>query len=380
MKNKIAVNAKFFKRANASGEIGHVMRNYAVNKNVISRKLSENNFTVGDIKKNYYKSLKLMPASVQNTLIDTMLMIPLEQLTVMQSEHPDWRKKLAASIKEIMLDMEQETGLRPLGFEFHLDEGHYKNGELVLNPHAHLMFANICTKDITIEKNKKITLKGSDGKALKDPKKPSKYLYELDDTGNPKSETIKIPLKGRCPLSLHQSRGSDSVWSRQQDIAAKHLAIYGFERGTSKEITNAIHLSKEEHVKRELAKSEQIIEANKLIIGVQEQRIIDIKNEMEMSRDRVSEFIFSREAFINSVINNVMEDPTLLAEAVSRFREIPVSMRVDVLDNTMNRVGAVSSAFEFDDSEQTRELEKLINNMKEKKVESVPSSLVRPRR
>ncbi|MCA2417576.1 hypothetical protein LAZ46_26480, partial [Vibrio chemaguriensis] len=204
----------------------------------------------------------------------------MEQFEELKKEYPnEWKNKVHGAINDMMKEMQNEFGFEVLGYKMHLDEGHLdENGKAVINPHAHMLFANVCTKDITLTKTKNVTLKDEDGIAMRDPKNPRKYLYELDESGNIKKETIEIPLKGRAPLSLYQTRGKDSIWSKQQDIAAKHLKHLGFERGTSKELTKAKHLEKSQHVKRALKKNEQKLEALELANQAAQERLRAIES------------------------------------------------------------------------------------------------------
>lgn len=374
MKNKIAVNTKYFTRTQASGEMGHVMRLFASDKNVIDPALTKNNFGMKDavIQQRYDNAVKQMPSTIKNSHIDSVLVFPLEQFEQMQKDHPrDWQNKIHQSILSMSREMENEMGFEFVGYKVHLDEGRFDDeGNVVLNPHAHLIFANICTKDITLQKTKKITLKDEDGVALRDPKKPGKYLYELDDDGKPKTETIEIPLKGRAPLSLHQTRGKDSIWSRQQDIAAKHLNHLGFERGTSKEITQAKHLEKTAHVARELSKAEQKVESQALLIKAQEERLRALEVSLSIQQIAVDEFLSEREAFFSALTSHATSEfEQKIQNALAKFEEVPEVMQDQVFENTKSRADDIQNAFTFKDDEETRALLDFMNQMEEKKVE-----------
>ena len=374
MNNKICVNTKFFSRTQASGEMSHVKRDLPQDKNVIDPELTKDNFgtTPSSIDKNYSSALKLMPDSVKNSLIDSVLVFPLEQFNKMREEHPQtWQKHIKESMIPMMNEMEQELGFQPLGYQVHLDEGRIDEdtGEVILNPHAHILFANVCTKDITIQKTKKITQKGEDGKALRDPKKPSKYLYELDENGKPKEEIIEIDLKGRAPLSLHQARGKDSVWARQQDIAAKHLKNLGFERGDSKELTNAKHLSKSQHVSRELRRGEQAIESQKLVMAAQKRELKALKADMLLQQAKLGSFIESREEYFADLLSNA---PDLSFEGIlDSFDEIPDSMKEAALESTEERVESIKGALEV---ESAKSVDLFASNLAARAAEAKPES------
>lgn len=341
MKNKIAVNSKYFSKTQAKGEMAHVKREFAHDRNVLNPEYTKRNFGTSSerIDTAYQHAVKQMPKGVKNSLIDSVLVLPLDQIKQVTKDHPnDFKKVLHESIVGMMKEMEQEMGFMPIGYQVHLDEGHIDpdTGREVLNPHAHLLFANVCTQDITLKKTKKITLKGADGKALKDPKKPNKYLYELDENGKPKEETIEIPLKGRAPLSLHQTRGKDSIWAKQQDIAAKHLNHLGFERGIGKELTGAMHHSKQQHVARELRRAEKELESSKLLTASLKREIKDLRNAMTLRQGDLDNFIELREKHFADQLSNV---PDLSLEAIlDAFDEIPQPMQEAALKSTQERV------------------------------------------
>ncbi|WP_412495452.1 hypothetical protein [Vibrio cyclitrophicus] len=366
MKNKIGVRTEYFTKSQAKGIRAHVKRELQNDVNVVDERLTKHNFGIKSeaMDRNYELALKLMPQSVKNSLIDSVLVLPLDQFKEVQKEHPkEWKNKLHESIISMMKEMEAELGFMPIGYKMHLDEGtpDPETGEVKLNPHAHLQFANVCTKDITLTKTKKVTLKDENGKALKDPKKPNKYLYELDEDGKPKTEVIDIPLKGRAPLSLHQTRGKDSAWAKQQDIAAKHLQHLGFERGVSKELTKAVHLSKTQHVKRELRNSEQKIESQEIIIKEQERRIRDLKLSMMFEKEKVDSFLHEREEFFAALIEGRSNDfGSLLTAAVKKYEDVPDELKAQTLGNTMDRADELEGAIAF---ESTPELDLLIKKM-----------------
>ncbi len=354
MGKKIAVNSKYFTRTQAKGEMAHVKRELAEDKNVTKPENTKHNFGTPDatINSNYLSALEDMPAKTKNTLIDSVLVLPLEQVSALQKEDPKgWRKKIDESIKGMMQEMEQEMGFKPLGYKFHLDEGEkLDDGSVRLNTHAHMLFANVCTKDLTLTKQQNVTKKDEHGKALKDPKKPGKYLYERDENGKVLKQEVKIPMKGRSPLSLHQTRGSNSIWSRQQDIAAKHLKHLGFERGTSKELTKAKHLEKSQHVKRELKKNEQKLEAVMLAQQAAQERLRAIESDF---KEKLDEFIEAREKYFTELLQDDLDIDLAMEEqekVAQTFENLPEEVKPKAILETKTRLDDIGDSFKNTDS------------------------------
>ncbi|HBC3922234.1 TPA: hypothetical protein KD834_004598 [Vibrio parahaemolyticus] len=361
MKNKIAVNTKFFKRSQRA-VITHVVRGFDNDKNVIDNNLTQDNFGTNDndIFNNYDKALSVMPESAKNTLIDSVLVFSLEQFEEVRKNHPEtWKEEIEKSINSIMNEMAEDAGFTPIGFKMHLDEGREENGKIILNPHAHLLFANICQdENKVLKREKKVTVKDENGKAMKDPAKPSRWLYQLDENGDVLRETEEVPLYGRMPLSMY-GRG-DSVWGRQQDIAAKHLNHLGFERGDKKELTNARHLDKTDFVARQLSKQEQIIEANSIFIDkkseeieVLDNKIKELENNkqsiLERIKNSITNFISVREEAIRSALNikeqTAEEFNDLLNEVSESFGRVDRVAQAEVQQNTQATIDRVKEGW-----------------------------------
>lgn len=378
MKNKVAVNTKYFTKSQAKGIRSHVKRELQNDVNVVDERLTQNNFGTKSeaMDRNYELALKLMPQSVKNSLIDSVLVLPLDQVKKVQEEHPtEWKKKLNQSIVSMMKEMEEELGFMPIGYKMHLDEGtpDPETGEVKLNPHAHLQFANVCTKDITLTKTKKVTLKGEDGKALRDPKKPNKYLYELDENGKPKTEVVNIPLKGRAPLSLHQTRGKDSAWAKQQDIAAKHLKHLGFERGDSKELTNARHLSKSQHIERVLSEKEKKVEAATHLLNVKYGYLKSLENMIQREEKEVEKFIHTREEYYDSLKSgSVLSLDGKMKKSIQAANELSPAVKNVVLNESIERSEAIMGTIEPSDDVALENLKGYIVTLEDesKKVEN----------
>jgi hypothetical protein len=329
MGKRVGVRTEYFKRSQAKGVMSHNKREFEEDKNVIDKARTKNNFgtKLGVIDAKYEAALAEMNEHTNNVLIDSVLVLPEEQLRVMAKEHPkDWQKKLGEAIKSIMTEIENEQGFVSLGYRVHLDEGSInKDGKVKLNTHAHMMFANHCRKDVVLEKTKRVTQKDENGKAKRDPDNKNKYLYERNEYGQIKTEIEQINLKGRSPLSLMQTRGSDSAWAKQQDIAAKHLSKYGFERGLSKEITNREHKKKSEWVKHQMEEQraeimaeinlqvEKTLKAREALLKAFREDHLDDLNKLE------DEFLVEFEGIDNEQIRSKILDSS--EKAVERMKE-----------------------------------------------------------
>lgn len=356
-KTKIGVRTEYFSRSQASGEIAHVLRNLPEDKNVLDAGLTKNNFgTHSDIiQQRWFDAMAVMPDTVKNTLIDSVLVLPVEQVEVMKKEHgKNWMKELHNAINDIGKDMENEMGFTFIGYKMHMDEGSYNDdGSIKLNTHAHMHFANICTKDVTFKRSKNVTVKDENGKAMRDPKNKSKWLFERDENGKLIKEVEEIQLKGRAPLSLMQARGDDSIWARQQDIAAKHLIKFGFERGDKKSLTNAKHLTKKKHVERVLNDMEKKVESLTLAEAAARKRLEALQNEFQQKLDA---FIEEREDLFAKLLDESVDLDTLLKEeekVESLFYKIyDEEVRQAAKDSSLERLNDVKpdddKAFNFD--------------------------------
>lgn len=374
MKNKIAVNAKYFKQSQVSAESGHVMRVFAENKNVIAER-TKFNFGTPDskINANYDNALKQMGGLKKNsnTLIDAVLVFPLEQW----NESKLTNQQVNDSIVKIMKQFESEYGLKPLGYKMHLDEGHTdENGKFILNPHAHMLFANHCSKDISLNLTRKVTVKDPDtGKAVSDPKNPKKYLYERDDNGKIIEEKYTVNLQNKMPLQHLQGRGTGSAWSRFQDIAAEHLKAYGFERGLSKDITQAKHLTKQQHIARELSRADKQLEALNIATKAAQKQLESIQSEFKST---VDSFINERESLLQLLINDIelnLEDVEEKQNNMKSIYDIAQSeeLKEKLIESSKQRIDDIKDAFKSTDAlkiaqDSINQLEKSNSNQRNK--------------
>lgn len=218
MKNYVSLNAKYYKNSNAQGEIGHVQRVFAENTNQI-KQFAKDNFGCGyniydKYKETFDKVEEIKGKKIQsnsNTFIDGVLSFSRDQmLEVMKL--PNWKKDFSEHIEMYMKDVKEKTGLEPLGWEMHMDEGYLdeETGEYKMNYHAQLIFFNFDFK------------------------------------------TNKAPLRDL------QGRKGDSVWADLQDVAAERFWDLGFTRGISAEITKAKHKEKDKFIAQKQAEIERL--------------------------------------------------------------------------------------------------------------------------
>lgn len=239
----IATKAKYYKDSNASGELGHVNRVFNKNSNVLSEEMTLNNFgdilhekQNGDQYSNLYEAYKSRLADADNqkkesgkrgitknanTYIDMCVIFDRDIFDELIKSNR--QEELKSAMADFMGEIKDKHGFDPIGFEFHLDEGHKNDetGEIKHNYHAHAIFLN-------------------------------------HDFENNKS----------C---LRNMRKKD--WSNTQDLAHNHFKKFGFERGISKSLTNKKGLSKEDYLKELENKAKtyeeeiiQVLEENKELL------------------------------------------------------------------------------------------------------------------
>jgi len=239
MSNFVAINAKYYKNSNSSGGIGHVQRVFAENRNSI-KEFQNNNFGCGfDILDKYNETYKKVEEikgkkiqKTANTYMDSVLIFSQNQVEELMKK-PNWKADFSQHINDLMQDMKNETGLEPMGWEMHMDEGHKDptTGKYVMNYHAHLIF------------------------------------YNFDFKTN------------KAPLRELMGRKSDSIWSKLQDVAANRFADLGFIRGVSAEMSKVKHLEKDEHIAAKQAEIERL-QAELAQRQIQQEQALKVNQEL----------------------------------------------------------------------------------------------------
>lgn len=217
-KNFVSFNAKYYKNSNASGEIGHVQRVYAENTNQI-KEFAKDNFGCGyniyDRYKDVFKQVEdIKGKKIQktaNTFMDGVLSFSRDQMMEIMQD-PDWKTSFSAHIEQFMQDVKEKTGMEPLGWEMHMDEGHKnpKTGEYEMNYHAQCIFFNYDFKTNT------------------------------------------------APLRKLMDRKADSIWSKLQDTAGSRFEDLGFVRGVSADMTKAKHKKKDDFIASKQAEIDRL--------------------------------------------------------------------------------------------------------------------------
>ena len=239
MKNFVSFNAKYYKNSNAAGEIGHVQRVFAENTNQI-KEFAKDNFGCGfDIHERYKEVFKqvedIKGKKIQknsNTFMDGVLSFSRDHMLEIMKD-PDWKTSFSNHINDFMQDVKKQTGMEPLGWEMHMDEGHKDpvTGEYKLNYHAQCIFFN----------------------------------YDF--------KTNKAPLRDLM------GRKGDSIWSKLQDTAGKRFEDLGFVRGVSADMTKAKHDEKDDFIASKQAEIERL-QAELAQRQIQQERALKANQEL----------------------------------------------------------------------------------------------------
>ncbi|MBL3808435.1 MULTISPECIES: hypothetical protein [unclassified Streptomyces] len=218
MKNYVSFNAKYYKNSNAAGEIGHVQRVFAENTNQIKQFAADNfgcGYNIYDRYKEVYDQVESIKGKKiqknSNTFMDGVLSFSRDQMLEIMKKS-DWKTSFSEHIEQFMQDVKEQTGMEPLGWEMHMDEGHKdpETGEYKMNYHAQCIFFN----------------------------------YDF--------KTNKAPLRDLM------GRKGDSIWSKLQDTAGKRFEDLGFVRGVSADMTKAKHDEKDDFIASKQAEIERL--------------------------------------------------------------------------------------------------------------------------
>lgn len=236
----VSANTKYYTASNASGEMAHVARLFAENKNVIPH--PQNICWFDD---NLYQKFQHLLAKAEaakgkkfqrnsNLFLDTVVVLSRERVDELRSQ-PNFQANMQSAIQRFDQLFQERFGFTPIGTGFHGDEGHINalTKEFLRNYHFHVLSLNFDFK------------------------------------------TNKQPLRNM----------QKSDWSIVQDLVAEAFSGLGFVRGEKKEITHRNHLSKNDFVERALSvKQHNLLEMTKL----EEEQSSRISSNFEQIRSQLN--------------------------------------------------------------------------------------------
>jgi hypothetical protein len=301
MKKFVSVNAKYFKNSNAAGELGHVNRLFKDNVNAFSE-YSKDNFGSSDNLLNEYKKIHEKRNSVgkkaqknANTYVDSVMSFSLDQWEYLEKKYGSEKLQKAMKImmQNYMEDMKKTYGFEPVGFNFHMDEGHNKN-ELKRNVHAHVVF----------------------------------YNYDF--------ETKTSPLR-------KLKKNDFSVW---QDMCEKHMKKAGFIRGLNKELTKNEHVEKHEFVDRKLQeKQDKLDDINSDIVS-NDEKLNYIKNDIIEATDELNDVKLSK-TLLKGKIETLFNEMKL---GITNYVKNLLNSNTNAMQRDINYLnGVVDRTYEIDE-------------------------------
>ena len=268
VKKFIAVKTKFYKNSNASGEMGHVDRLFAENINSFAE-YSDQNFGSDHHLFDRYKELHNQRNNIRKaredatTFVDAVLVFSLDQWEYLEDKYsPESLKKgMKKMMDDYLLRMKNEYGLEPIGYKFHLDEGHIKQFEAYQNQQDRLA-KGLVPDDEEIIKKEDLT-RNIHAHVLF-------YNFDFEKKCSPWRKVTKKQT------------------SQMQDIAHECFKRAGFERGISKEITKKNNRTKEQLVADKLQEQqEQIEQLEAEKAELQEEVITLTKDKEELKTDNL---------------------------------------------------------------------------------------------
>ena len=269
-KKFIAARSQFFKNSNASGEMAHVDRLFKENVNAFSEYTKYNfgsDFKLYDRYKELHQQRNEIRKSRKDatTFIDINLIFSLDQWEFLEGKYSP--EKLQKGMKKMMddylLQMKKVHGLEPIGYKFHLDEGHIKQFEAYQNQQDRLAKGLVSADEKIIEK--------------------------ADLTRNIHAHVLfyNFDFEKKCSPWRKITKKHTS---QMQDIAHECFKKAGFERGISKEITQKKNKTKEQLVADKLAEQQEKIEdlQNEIDELKQDKEILEVdKIVLEEKYDRL---------------------------------------------------------------------------------------------
>lgn len=271
----VALNAKYYKDSKSKAELGHVERLFKQNKNAFDE-LTKNNFgsseslykdylnkkndALDDLRKRNKKAFQ----KNSNTFIDAVLIFDHEIFKKLINDNK--QDEIKKTTNEFMLEFEKKFGFAPVGFEFHLDEGHEHEGEIKNNFHAHAIFLN----------------------------------YDFK--------------KGIMPLRSMTKKN----WEETQDLIYKHFRKFGFERGISKKLTQNNHKEKIDYLEDKVKVLEQ---REKDLLNIQNdyvKQIEEYQNSTDFQINNMLEIQDDVSKFVNNNMKTIQKIDNFLQRTMSK--------------------------------------------------------------
>jgi|TARA_R110002020_G_C16278755_1_gene771662 hypothetical protein len=310
MKNFVSVNAKYYKNSNASGELGHVNRLFKENVNSFSEytkfNFGSSNNLFEEYKKIHAEREKIGKKAQKNanTFIDAVMVFSEDQFSHLEEKYG--HEKLEKAMKKIMNDYMQEMkktyGFQPVGFEFHLDEGHGKNS-LKRNIHAHVVF----------------------------------YNYDF--------ETKSSPLR-------KLKKNDFSVW---QDIAHEHFKKAGFTRGLPKEHTNKKHKEKSDFITQKVDDlKNELKEVKKEVLTLKNEKL-EIFEDMKKSEE-------NHKNTLDLLLNKFLLSITEYVKNLMTKNTVEMKKDIDNLSHVINEVSLISNETAQELREKTNDISNKFNS------------------
>lgn len=192
--------------------------------------------------------------SDSNILFEHVVWLSEHHYTKLENQYGQERVKKAVveRLKQYAMLVKKEFGFEPLGVDLHLDEGRYENNQFIRNIHAHVQFINYSFE-------KRVA-------PLRHMMKKGKDINGRTNNLNPNFE-------------------------RLQDLAYFPFKNLGFHRGNSKNITNRVHLKKEDFVKNKLTtKAKNLMnisqKESKIIRSIENNRSVDKRLSVEIEQKK----------------------------------------------------------------------------------------------
>ena len=223
MASYVSARSMYYTRSQASGELGHVNREFKFNRNVLN---SPDDFVWKscDLQARFLELLNKAEKQKgkrfqknSNLYLDTVLVLSRERVEELQVTFgASFEQKMRECVARFEFLFKDKFGFEPVGYAFHGDEGH-------IDPASNVSIKNYHFHVISFNFN---------------------------------FSKAKQPLRNM----------GVSDWSIVQDIAAESFSSLGFIRGEKKENTKKVHLSKDQFVSKLIKEKEKKIDALDLLV------------------------------------------------------------------------------------------------------------------